>query len=442
MNKGNVAAVAVGVMLFLFTCTENAPSLNTQQQSGPAHRMENAPVTTESAVKGHPSVTARPLKAEEAENYRYSSGNCIYLKDGRGNSVNQYSLNGNLLKRYEIAGSEEIVEVCWADRSCLIYHIDNQRGEDTLWFVPIGQEDEKEILRLEEKKKIRADIYGACCILRRRGDELIYLAGNRIYKRNIKTGREIFLKKGFQYEDDLEIDRDFNLNPVYNEGRVLFTTWDAKYLLDLDTWKTEKIWEQENGSPDQSANVLSTWNEDSIYFQVEDKQVDVYQYQLSTKKRKRYISGDQIRKKIENMDLFPGRQVHYEDIKVFKTFAYSGRLYIDVFLKWKEKGTRESKANLLFSGSLEDSADFRYEPEISQFMLKHTSYDGEGRYGSFSGFAEGYLAIFSYKNAPSYNLIGDTGFVCYDMAAKELSCLPDRKILYLVCAAGLPVLKD
>ena len=62
MNKGNVAAVAVGVMLFLFTCTENAPSLNTQQQSGPAHRMENAPVTTESAVKGHPSVTARPLK--------------------------------------------------------------------------------------------------------------------------------------------------------------------------------------------------------------------------------------------------------------------------------------------------------------------------------------------------------------------------------------------
>lgn len=442
MNKGNAAAVAVGVVLFLFTCTENEPSLNNQQQSGPAHRMENASVITESAVKGHPSVTARPLKAAEAEGYRYSSGNCIYLKDSRGNSVNQYSLNGNLLKQYEIAGSEEIVEVCWADSSCLIYHIDNQRGEDTLWFVPIAQEEEKEILCLEEKKKIRADIYGACCILRRWGDELVYLAGNRIYKRDIKTGRETSLKKGFQYEHDLEIDRDFNLNPVYKDGWVLFTTCDAKYLLNVDTWETEKIWEQENGSPDQSANVLSTWNEDSIYFQVEDEQVDVYQYQLHTKRWKRYISGDQIRKKIESMNLFPGLKVHYENIKVFKTFAYNGRLYMDIFVDWKEGGTKESKADLLFSSSLEDSADFRYEPEVSQFMLEHTSYEGEGRYGSFSGFAEGYLAIFPYKDAPSYTLLGNTGFVCYDMAAKEFSCLPDRKILYLVCAAGLPVLKS
>lgn len=323
---------------------------------------------------------------------------------------------------------------------CLIYYIDNQRGEDTLWFVPIAQEEEKEILCLDGKKKIRADIYGACHIVCRQGDELVYLAGNRIYKRNIKTGKEISLKKGFQYEDDLEIDCDFNLNPVYKDSRVLFTTSDAKYLLNVDTWKTEKIWEQENGSPDQSANMLSTWNEDSIYFQVEDEQVDVYQYQLSTKKIQRYISGDLIRKKIENMDLFPGQQVHYEDIKVFKTFAYGGRLYMDVFLEWKEEGKKEFKADLLFSSSLEDSADFRYEQEVSQFMLEHTSYDGEGRYGSFTGFTEGYLAIFPYKDAPSYNLIGDTGFVCYDMAAKEFSCLPDRKILYLACAAGLPVL--
>lgn len=441
MNKGNVAAAAVGVVLFLFTCTENEPSPNNQQLSGLVHRSENASVTTESVVKGHPSVTARPLKAAEAEGYRYSSGNCIYLEDSRRNSVNQYSLNGNLLKRYEIAGSEEIAEVCWADSSCLIYHVDNQRGEDTLWFVPIVQEEEKEILCLEEKKKIRADIYGSCHIVCRKGDELIYLAGSRIYKRNIKTGREISLKKGFQYEDDLEIDQDFNLNPVYKDGRVLFTTCDAKYLLNVDTWETEKIWEQENGSPDQSANVLSTWNEGSIYFQVEDEQVDVYQYQLSTKKRKRYISGNMIRKKIEDMNLFPGQQVHYEDIRVFKSFAYDGRLYMDIFLKWKEEGIKESKADLLFSSSLEDPADFRYEPEVSQFMLEHTSYAGEGRYGSFSGFAEGYLAIFPYKDAPSHYMIGDTGFVCYDMAAKEFSCLPDRKILYLVCAAGLPVLK-
>lgn len=442
MNKGNVAAVAVGVVLFLFTCTENERSLNNQQQTGPAHRMENASVITESAVKGHPSVTARPLKAAEAEGYRYSSGNCIYLKDSRGNSVNQYSLNGNLLKRYEIAGSEEIVEVCWADSSCLIYRIDNQRGEDTLWFVPIAQEDEKEILCLKDRTKIQADIDGVSCILFRRGDELVYMADNRIYKRKLKSGREIYLKKGFQYEDDLEIDRDFNLNPLYKDGRVLFTTSDAKYLLDVAAWKTEKIWEQENGSPDQSANVLSTWNEDSIYFQVEDEQVDVYQYQLSTKKRKRYISGDQIRKRIENMNLFPGQQIHYENIKVFKTFAYNGRLYMDIFLKWKEEGIKESKADLLFSSSLEDPADFRYEPEVSQFMLEHTSYDGEGRYGSFSGFAEGYLAIFPYKDAPSYNLLWNTGCVCYDMEAKEFSCLPDRKILYLVCAAGLSVLKS
>ena len=186
----------------------------------------------------------------------------------------------------------------------------------------------------------------------------------------------------------------------------------------------------------------STCNEDSIYFQVEDEQVDVYQYQLSTKKRKRYISGDQIQKRIENMNLFPGQQIHYENIKVFKTFAYNGRLYMDIFLKWKEEGIKESKADLLFSSSLEDPADFRYEPEVSQFMLEHTSYNGEGRYGSFSGFAEGYLAIFPYKDAPSYNLLWNTGCVCYDMAAKEFSCLPDRKILYLVCAAGLSVLKS
>ena len=345
MNKGNVAAAAVGVVLFLFTCTENEPSPNNQQLSGLVHRSENVSVTTESVVKGHPSVTARPLKAAEAEGYRYSSGKCIYLKDSRGNSVNQYSLNGNLLKRYEIAGSEEIAEVCWADSSCLIYHVDNQRGEDTLWFVPIVQEEEKEILCLEEKKKIWEDIYGPCQIVCRKGDELIYLAGSRIYKRNIKTGREISLKKGFQYEDDLEIDQDFNLNPVYKDGRVLFTTCDAKYLLNVDTWETEKIWEQENGSPDQSANVLSTWNEGSIYFQVEDEQVDVYQYQLSTKKRKRYISGNMIRKKIEDMNLFPGQQVHYEDIRVFKSFAYDGRLYMDIFLKWKEEGIKESKAD-------------------------------------------------------------------------------------------------
>lgn len=87
--------------------------------------------------------------------------------------------------------------------------------------------------------------------------------------------------------------------------------------------EAEKIWETENGSQDQSANVLSTWNEDSIYFQVEDEQVDVYQYQLSTKKWKRYISGDQIRKKTERMNLFPGPQVHYEDIRGFKSLCWN-----------------------------------------------------------------------------------------------------------------------
>lgn len=276
----------------------------------------------------------------------------------------QQGSNDREMTRYEIP---ELNAVHGIVGDWLYYTTEKEDTEETLWRMPIGKTEKREVLLPDRKEKLVTmydliDMYESIYM----SDSCLIFEGEmldddfiRLYRYDLKTktckplSQERELIRGdFVFTSDHEL--------AILDGQLFIQTDNALYSYDPESGETMRLMDKRR---ENYVSMKQCGN--SMYITADRRQI--YQYDGEGKKPVCVINKDIFRKKLEELHPW-GDKGEYRDHEINDIYAYENRLYFSVTADSRKKKAAyqwsSSTGFILFYADIENIEELGFEEKL------------------------------------------------------------------------------
>lgn len=275
----------------------------------------------------------------------------------------QQGPNDSEMTRYEIP---ELNAVHGIADDWLYYTTEKEDTEETLWRMPIGKIEKREVLLPDRKEKLVTmydliDMYESIYV----SDSCLIFEGEmldddfiRLYRYDLQTktckplSQERELIRGdFAFTSDHEL--------AVLDGQLFIQTDNALYSVEPENGEIMRLMDKKR---ENYVSMKQCGN--SMYITADRRQI--YRYDGEGKKPVCVINKDIFRKKLEELHLW-GDTGEYRDHEIDDIYACENRLYFSVTVDWSKKkaaGQWSSTGFILLCADIENIEELGLEEKL------------------------------------------------------------------------------
>ncbi len=273
----------------------------------------------------------------------------------------QQDPNNKGMTRYEIPELHAVHGIAgdW------LYYTTEKQTEETLWRMPIGKTEKREILLPAKKEKLVTmydliDMYESIYV----SDSCLIFEGEmkdddfvRLYRYDLQAKKcEPLLQERELIRGDLVFTSEHEM-AVFG-GQLFIQTDNSLYSLEPESGETTRLMDKKR---ENYVSMVQCGN--SMYITTDRRQI--YRYDGEGKKPVCVIKKDIFRKRLEELHPW-GDKGEYRDHEINDIYAYENRLYLSITADWSKKKTDQwgSTGFILFYADIENIEELGLEEKL------------------------------------------------------------------------------